>query len=83
MSDVPSALAAVPEGDDEAFIMGGGQLYADTIARADKVYLTVLSESIEGDILFPEMREDDFTVVSTEVVAEASIPYTYTVWQRK
>ena len=83
VSDVPSALAAVPEGDDEAFIVGGGQLYADTIDRVDRVYLSVLSESIEGDILFPKMREDDFTAVSTEVVAEASIPYTHTVWQRK
>ena len=83
VSDVPSALAAVPEDEDEAFIMGGGQLYAETLDRADRVYLSVLTESFEGDILFPEMREDDFTALSTQVVADASIPYSFTVWQKK
>ena len=83
VSDLPSALNAVPQGEDEAFIMGGGQLYAESIKQADKIYLSELSEDIEGDITFPEFSDNDFEVVSTEGFPDASIPYTHRVFQRR
>lgn len=82
VSDLPSALAAVPEGEDEAFIMGGGQLYAESIGRADRIYLSELSEAIEGDVTFPEFDADAFEVVETEAFPDASIPYVYRVYER-
>jgi dihydrofolate reductase len=83
VSDLPSALNAVPQGEDEAFIMGGGQLYAESIKQADKIYLSELSEDIEGDITFPEFSDNDFEVVSTEGFPDASIPYTHRVFKRR
>ena len=42
------------DGDNEAFIIGGGEIYKQAIDRADKIELTrVFGISPEGDAFFP------------------------------
>ena len=82
VSDLASALDAVPGDEDEAFIMGGGQIYAEALPKADRIYLSELSEDIEGDIHFPDFDRDAFKVVETESFPDASIPYVYRVYER-
>jgi dihydrofolate reductase len=62
--------------EEEIFIAGGGQLYKETMAIADRIYLTIIDEYVEGNVYFPEIEEDNFQVVFQEKV-EGSIPYTY------
>ena len=50
------ALALCPAGETEAFIIGGGQLFAQGLALADRVYLTEIPVAVEGDTFFPESR---------------------------
>ena len=38
---------------DEAFVIGGAQLYAEALAAADRVYVTEIAGDIEGDTFFP------------------------------
>lgn len=38
---------------DEVFILGGGNIYKQTINIADKMYITRIHESFEGDTYFP------------------------------
>jgi dihydrofolate reductase len=53
-------IAAKSEGGDKVFIIGGGQLYAAAISRADKLDLTVIAASADdADTWFPTF-EDDF-----------------------
>ena len=40
---------------DEVFIIGGGQIYAEAMATADRIYLTEIAAEIEGDITFPAL----------------------------
>ena len=67
--------------EDEVFICGGGPLYAETIARADRIYLTVVHGLYEGESFFPELPAD-FTEVSREEVKEA-IPYAVVRYVRR
>ena len=83
VSDLPSALKAVADDEEEAFIMGGGQLYAEAIDRADRIYLSELSKNIDGDVTFPDFDTQDFETISTEEFADASIPYIYRVFERR
>ena len=48
-------------GETEAFICGGAQIYAETIARAERFYLTVVHAQVESDTLFPEWDESAWT----------------------
>ena len=83
VSDLDSALQATPIDEDEAFIMGGGQLYAETIDSADRIYLSVLSEVVDGDITFPEFDESNFVTVSTIDYPDALIPYEQKIYHRR
>jgi dihydrofolate reductase len=41
-------------GETEAFIIGGAQIYAQTIDLADRIYLTQVQTSAGCDVFFPE-----------------------------
>jgi len=76
-----AALQACPDGEEEAFICGGGQLYRETLPAADRIYLTVLSREATGDTYFPEVPAGDFTVVKSEFV-NGEQPYHFYIYRR-
>jgi dihydrofolate reductase len=39
---------------EEIFIIGGAKVYTDSLAVADKLYLTIFDASSEADVYFPE-----------------------------
>jgi dihydrofolate reductase len=51
---VREALAAC-KGDDEIFVIGGADLFRDTLPIADRLYLTVVDAEPEGDTFMPEI----------------------------
>ena len=50
-------LASFAQGNNEVFIIGGGEIYKETLPMADKLYLTVIDKDIEGDTFFPDYSE--------------------------
>ena len=48
--------------ESEVFIIGGSELYADTIAIADRIYLTVVHADVPADIFFPDFDETEWLV---------------------
>jgi dihydrofolate reductase len=66
-----NALALCPTGETEAFIIGGGELFRESIGLADRIYLTVVPVSVPGDTLFPEIP-GAFAISATEHVAGPS-----------
>jgi dihydrofolate reductase len=42
----------------EIMVMGGGEIYRQTIARADRLYLTEVDLAPEGDAHFPAIDLD-------------------------
>jgi dihydrofolate reductase len=55
--DLPSAFAACGD-SGELFVLGGAKLFRDTIAVADRIYLTIVRTRIGGDAHFPEIPEE-------------------------
>ena len=53
--DVPGALALAAEIDDEVFVVGGGQVYEEALPLADRLELTLVDASPEGDTVFPQL----------------------------
>lgn len=49
-------------GETEAFLIGGGQLYQLALAQnlANKIYLTEVETTVEGDAFFPELSPNDW-----------------------
>ena len=55
-------------GEDELFIIGGGQVYREAFAEdvIDKLYLTIVHAQVEGDTLFPTVDPQRWKEVSRE-----------------
>ena len=53
---------AAADGKDEVMIIGGGEIYAQGMALADKLYISHVELRPEGDILFPAIDPGQWTV---------------------
>ena len=51
-------------GEQEIMIIGGANLYAQTIKYVDKLYISEVDCMIEGDAHFPALQISDFNLVS-------------------
>ena len=52
--ELDAALAvARAAGDEEVFVIGGAQIYALALPRADRLYLTEVDAEVEGDVRLP------------------------------
>lgn len=60
---LPDALAAVPP-DEELMVIGGAQLYQQTLPLANRLYLTFIDCELLGDTYFPEWNPDEWREVS-------------------
>lgn len=56
-------------GMDEFAIIGGAQLYAEALPRADRLYLTEVDAAPDGDAHFPEFDEAAWTLIHREARA--------------
>ena len=57
---------AMAEGDEEIFIIGGAQIYAQALECADRLYLTLVEKDYEGDTSFPEIDYSEWQEVARE-----------------
>lgn len=57
-SPAEAVAAAERTGDDEAWILGGGEIYRLFLPYADGAVLTHIHETHEGDVTFPELGPD-------------------------
>ena len=55
-------------GEKELFIIGGGQIYHQTLAIADRMYLTEIKHPFEGDTFFPSFDRAQWLETSRIVV---------------
>ena len=61
------ALAEVAAKDlqtDEIAVIGGGDIYRQAMARADRIYLTRVEARPDGDAHFPPLNDADWRTVS-------------------
>lgn len=55
-------IDAQKTGQNEVFVIGGGEIYAEALPRAHRIYRTTVEAEIEGDASFPEIEEEEWTV---------------------
>jgi dihydrofolate reductase len=85
--DVKEAMTAAAGTDaKEAFIIGGGEIYRQTLPISQRVYLTRVHTALDADTYFPELNEADWELLSQlDFTADEKHAYAYSfqVWQRK
>ncbi len=59
------ALNLLGNTEGEAFVIGGGQIYTESIARANKLYITHVDATLDADTFFPTI-DNSWKKVSEE-----------------
>ena len=71
--------------DDELFIIGGGEIYKQSIDMADKLYLTRVHASFEGDTYFNDIKPEAWSLVSSKQYKRDDknpLDHTYEVYKK-
>jgi len=64
LSNVEEALE-VTSAEEEVFIIGGQDIYSQTIRKATKLYITMIDSEIEGDKFFPNIDFSDWKIIDS------------------
>ncbi|WP_397455462.1 dihydrofolate reductase [Pseudomonas versuta] len=75
---------AQEQGVSEVMLIGGAQLYSQGLADADRLYLTRVGLSPEGDAWFPEFDQAQWKLVSNEPhpAADDKPAFSFEVWEK-
>jgi dihydrofolate reductase len=78
------SAVALCKNDDEVFLIGGAELYQDGLKFADKLYITEVDLSVEGDAYFPEFDLNLWLETSREALTSAQgLPFSYVTYTRR
>lgn len=68
---------------NEVFIIGGGEIYKQSLKDVKKIYLTRIYKTFLGDTLYPELPTNEFKITSERPEKENGISYTFFTYERK
>ncbi|MBQ0081139.1 MAG: dihydrofolate reductase [Alistipes sp.] len=71
---------------DEIFVIGGAQIYAQTLHLAQRIYLTEVHHTFDGDTYFPSFDRNLFRELSREDFpcgADFPHPFSFVLLERK
>lgn len=86
-SSIEEAIKAAGETDArQCSIIGGGEIYKQSMSIADRIYMTRVQVVVKGDTYFPEINENEWKLAaSTSFEADEKHAYAYRfeTWERK
>jgi dihydrofolate reductase len=81
VTSLPAAIAAAE--NSEAFVIGGAELYAAALPLANRLQLTEIDASVEGDTFFPAIDPNQWQETTRETHHDdAGFDYAFVTYQR-
>lgn len=77
---------AADDGADEVVVIGGANIYEQTLPKADRLYVTEVHTTLDGDAHFPQIDPAQWTEVKSEFCPRAEgddYDFTLKVFERK
>lgn len=81
-ANVPEALAIAQQLPGEIMICGGQRIYEETLPLADRIVLTHVHATIDGDTYFPEWRHFRWKETWRKTGEDANYRYTFSILDR-
>ena len=85
VDSIDNALQIVAD-DPEPFVIGGAEIYRAVLPKVDRVYLTHVKASVEGDATFPSLDSSEWEIVEEEDYPsdpKNDYPTTFRIYKRK
>jgi dihydrofolate reductase len=81
--DAPEVCRSVEEAlGEDCFVIGGGQVYAQALPRADRVYATEVAGVVEGDVHMPELGPEWREAERSDPIEENGHVYSFVTYER-
>lgn len=82
--NVANSMAEI-SGINEAFIMGGAQIYAQTLPLAQRLYITEVKKTVTGDAFFPSIDLAQWQEIGREAhyYEPQDTHYDFVVYERR
>lgn len=68
---------------DKVFIIGGAQIFAQAVAVATTIILTLIDKDVVGDVSFPEFSKKAFYVAESTHYPDGTEPFTVVTYRRR
>jgi dihydrofolate reductase len=84
VNSIEVALALCAD-EEEVFIVGGAEIYKQSMHLTHRIYLTVVHKDFDGDSFFPEIDKNEWKEVFREDHApdeKNAIPYSFVTYER-
>ena len=86
-NSIDEAISLAEEnGMKEIFIIGGAEVFKSALPKANRIYLTRIHHSFDGDAFFPVINENEWQLVR-EVNCPAdeknAYAHSFQTWERK
>lgn len=63
VQDLEGAISACPK-EEDIYIIGGGEIYKQSISIADKLEITRVHHAFDADVFFPEIDIEKWVLIS-------------------
>lgn len=63
--------------NNDCFIIGGGEIYNQTLHIADQIYMTEVDEEFDGDTTFPDLSASWYVSNKEDFKSDEKNPYNY------
>jgi dihydrofolate reductase len=87
VNSIPAGIdIAIDNREAEIFIIGGAEIYAQSLAFANRLYLTEIQTSLEGDAFFPMFTKHEWNEVSRKhhpVDAKHLYAFDFVIYEKK
>jgi dihydrofolate reductase len=74
------------KGEDEVFIVGGAEIYKQSMAKTNKIYLTIIHHSFDADAFFPEINYNEWKETERhdfQPDEKNKFPYSFITFKRR
>jgi len=85
VSSIDAALALCAD-EEEVFIVGGAEIYKQSIHLTDRIYLTIVHKKFEADSFFPEIDYAEWVEKAREdhqPDEKNNLPYSFITLERR
>lgn len=75
------AQSLISEWPKEVFILGGGEIFKQSLPKTDRIYLTRIDETFDADTFYPDVDWDHFELIEKRDF-QTSPPFSINIYRR-
>lgn len=80
---IEEGLEVAKSKDEDFFIIGGGKVFEQTFNITDRLEITRIHKSFNGDTFYPEIKEENWKLIESKQGSDSNYKITYNTYLNK